>query len=81
MTDATNASPPRYEISFLTDQWAWEADLVEATLESAKAAARQALLDLVRNEQPELACATLLENGLKVGVWDWVEQQAYWTPL
>ena len=37
--------------------------------------------DLVREENPELACVTLLDHGVKVGVWDWVERQPYWTPL
>ena len=44
-------------------------------------AAREALEALVREERPELACVTLLEDGVKVGVWDWVERQPYWTPL
>jgi hypothetical protein len=76
----SDAKPKRYSLAFLTDQWEWEADLTADTLEQAKTASRQALQDLVRDESPELACVTLLENGLKIGVWDWVQQQPYWTP-
>jgi len=71
----------RYSIAFLTDQWEWEARLAEATLAEATVAARWALEELVREEAPQVACVTLLRDGLRVGVWDWVEQQAYWTPL
>jgi hypothetical protein len=82
----TDSPPPepharRYELAFLTDQWQWEADLDAATPEAAKAAAREALLRVVREESPELACVTLVEDGRKVGVWDWVEQQPWWTAL
>ncbi len=79
MTD--DAQTRRYELSFLTDQWEWEADLAADTPEQAKAAAREALLALVREEAPLLACVTLVEHGRKIGVWDWVERQPYWTPL
>ena len=83
MTDAphTDADPKRYELAYLTDQWQWEADLVADTLEQAMAAARAALERLVQEEAPELACVTLLEDERKVGVWDWVERQPYWTWL
>lgn len=76
-----DAERARYELAFLTDQWEWEADLAADTPEQARAAAREALLALVREESPKLACVTLLERGLKIGVWDWVERQPYWTPL
>ena len=73
--------PKRYSLAFLTDQWEWEAGLAADTLEQAKAASREALTRLVQEEKPELACVTLLEDGLKIGVWDWVESQPYWTRL
>jgi len=69
-----------YSLAFLTDQWEWEADLGSDTFEQAKAASRQALEDLVRDEAPELACVTLLQGGATIGIWDWVETRAYWTP-
>lgn len=83
MTDTplTDARPRRYELAFLTDEWEWEAEVVAETLEQARAAARGALEALVRDEAPELACVTLIEDGVKIGVWDWVERQAYWTRL
>lgn len=71
----------RYEFAFLTDQWEWEAELIAPTLELARGAARDALEALVRDEQPKLACVTLLEDDVKVGVWDWVDGQAHWTRL
>jgi hypothetical protein len=70
-----------YSLAFLTDEWEWEADLAAETFSDAKAAARQALADLVRDEAPALACVTLLDAGAKLGVWDWVDRQPYWTPL
>jgi hypothetical protein len=70
-----------YSLAFLTDEWEWEADLAADTFEQAKTAARTALEDLVRDEAPELACVTLLKANSKLGVWDWVEKRAYWTPL
>lgn len=79
--DPADAKPARYWLAFLSDERAWEADLRSETLEQAKAVARQALLDLVREEKPELACVTLIEGDVKIGVWDWVERQPYWTPL
>ena len=81
MTDdaPTDPKPARYALGFLTDQWEWEADLAADTLEQAMAATREALVRLVQEEKPELACVTLLENGVKIGVWDWVERQPYWT--
>ncbi|MDE2485795.1 MAG: hypothetical protein KGO51_00205 [Alphaproteobacteria bacterium] len=80
-TPPADAEPRRYELAFLTDQWEWEADVVAETPEQAKAAAYEALEALVRDEAPELACVTLLEDGVKIGVWDWVERQPFWTPL
>ena len=68
-----------YSLAFLTDQWEWEQDITADTLEQAKAAARTALENLVREERPELACVTLLNGGSKIGVWDWVEERPYWT--
>ena len=70
----------RYSLAFLTDQWEWDADVTAHTFEHAKAASRKALEDLVREEKPELACVTLLENGVRIGIWDWVDKQTYWTP-
>ena len=81
MTPPASVKPKRYTLAFLTDQWQWETDLAETTLEQARAAAREALETLVREEAPELACVTLLENDRKIGVWDWVEMQSYWTAL
>jgi hypothetical protein len=72
---------PTYELAFLTDQWEWERPLALQTFEQAKAAAREALETVVREESPSLACVTLLQDGVKVGVWDWVERQSYWSPL
>ena len=70
-----------YQLAFLTDQWEWEAELAAGSLAEAKAAARAALEALVRDERPELACVTLVDHGLKVGVWDWVAGKAYWSRL
>lgn len=69
----------RYSLAFLTDQWEWEVELAADMLEQAKTAAREALEELVRHESPELACVTLLEDRVKIGVWDWVERRSYWT--
>lgn len=79
MTDAP--SPPRYGLTFLTDQWEWDADLAADTFEQAKAAAREALLRMIEEEAPALACVTLLRDGVRIGVWDWVERQTWWTSL
>jgi hypothetical protein len=79
--ESNNPGPLSCSLAFLTDQWEWETELAADTRAQAKAAARAALEALVRDEAPELACVTLLENGVKVGVWDWVEHQPYWTPL
>ncbi|THD79384.1 MAG: hypothetical protein E7812_09950 [Phenylobacterium sp.] len=81
MSDPPAPTPSRYSLAFLTDQWEWEADLAADALEPAKAASRDALEALVHDERPELACVTLLEDGVKIGVWDWVETKAHWTPL
>jgi hypothetical protein len=70
-----------YLAAFLTDAYEWEVEFTAATRETAKAAAKKALEDLVRDEAPKLACVTLMAGGVKVGVWDWVEEQAHWTPL
>jgi hypothetical protein len=75
------AQPAGYLLAFLTDEWEWEVELGPGTREQAKAAARRALEKLVAEEKPGLACVTLLDGGVKVGVWDWVERQAHWTPL
>lgn len=79
MSDTPDAKP--YQLAFLTDAWEWEADLSGGTFEQAKAAARAALEALIRDEKPQLACVTLLEGGVKVGVWDWVGGEAHWTRL
>lgn len=76
--DAVSAG---FLLAFLTDEWEWETELGPGTLEAAKAAARQALETLVRDENPTLACVTLLQHGRQVGVWDWVQGQPHWTPL
>ena len=81
MADADDTKPRGYSLAFLTDQWEWEVELAADTRAEATAAARKALEDLVREEAPELACVTLVEDGAKVGVWDWVERRPYWTPL
>jgi len=78
-TDAPDAPPRRFSITYLTDQWEWDADLSAGTTEQAMAAAREALVVMVREETPSLACVTLLDGGVKIGVWDWVEKQPYWT--
>ena len=71
--------PARYSLTFLTAQWEWDAALHADTPEEAKAAAREALLRMVEEETPELACVTVLEGQRKIGVWDWVQKQPYWT--
>ena len=71
----------RYSLTFLADEWEWDAALEPDTPAQAKAAARRALEALVRDEAPELACVYLIENGRRIGVWDWVAQQPYWTDL
>lgn len=81
MPDPDAPAPPCFVLAFLTDQWEWEAELAADSLEAAKAAARRALEALVSDEQPKLACVTLLEDGARIGVWDWVEQRAFWTTL
>ena len=78
----TDAPPnTRYALLFLTNEWEWDGELTADTLEQAKAAAREALVRMVQEEKPELACVTLLQDGAKIGVWDWVQQQPYWTRL
>lgn len=69
----------RYVFGFLTDQWEWEAEFSLPTREQAKAEARAALEAVVREEAPTLACVTVFEDSVKVGVWDWVEAQPCWT--
>jgi hypothetical protein len=81
VSDVPDPEPKRYCAAFLTDQWEWEAPFSADTAEQAMAAARQALEDLVRDERPSLACVTLLEDGRKIGVWDWVGTKPHWTPL
>ena len=75
----TDSSPTRYALTFLTNEWEWDGDLAADTLDQAKAAAREALVRMVEEERPQLACVTLLQDGVKIGVWDWVQQQPYWT--
>lgn len=77
---SSTAGSNGYSLAFLTDRWEWEAGLAADTFEQAKAAARNALEDLVRDEAPELACVTLLDGGSKIGIWDWVDKRPYWTP-
>lgn len=79
MTPDPGAAGRRYQLAFLTDEWEWEVELSANTFEDAKAASRAALENLVLQEQPGLACVTVLENGVKIGVWDWVGRQACWT--
>lgn len=74
-------TPRRYELAFLTDEWEWERALVADTMEDALAAAREALETVVREETPALACVTVVEDGVKLGVWDWIGGEAYWTRL
>jgi hypothetical protein len=78
-----NALPQtkRFSLTFLADEWEWDRELETATLAQAKAAARRALEMLIQEEVPEIACVYLLENCFKIGVWDWVAQQPYWTDL
>lgn len=71
----------RYSLTFLADEWEWDATLEPGTLAQAKTAARYALEVLIRDEAPDIACVYLLEDGLRVGVWDWVMKQPYWTSL
>ena len=77
----TTANPGPYSVTFLTDQWEWDAAVATDQLEEAKAAACRALEQVVRDERPEIACVTLLEGGRRIGVWDWVDGEAHWTPL
>lgn len=81
MSETPPTGPEGYLVAFLTDEWEWEVAFTAETLQKAKTVARTALEDLVRDEQPKLACVTLLRDGVEIGVWDWVEQQAHWTPL
>lgn len=74
-------APPRYALAFLTNEWEWRQDLAADGFDQAKAAAREALETVVREERPELACVTLLEGDRRIGVWDWVLERPYWTPL
>ena len=73
------AEPKRYVLQFLTDQWEWEEEATADTVDQARAVARDALTNLIREEQPELACITLTEDGRKIGVWDWVDAQPIWS--
>jgi hypothetical protein len=79
--DDADAKPHRYSLTFLTDQWEWDVHLAADILEQAKITARASLETVVQEEKPELACVYLLEDGHRVGVWDWVERLPYWTPL
>lgn len=71
----------RFSLTFVTDQWEWDIALQFDTLTEVQLAARTALEDLVSEEKPELACVYVLDEGVRVGVWDWVERQPYWTRL
>jgi hypothetical protein len=71
----------RFSLTYLTDQWEWDANLAAVTEAQAKTAALEALEIMVKKEAPELACVYLLDNGVRIGVWDWVEQQPHWTRL
>ena len=72
---------PRYTLAFLTNEWEWKEGLDVADFEAAKAATRAALERVVREEAPELACVTLMEGDVRIGIWDWVLERPYWTPL
>jgi hypothetical protein len=74
-------SAEAYVLFVLTDQWEWEETVSAATVGDAKDAARAALERVVKEEAPELACITLARAGVKLGVWDWVEGQAYWSEM
>lgn len=75
------SSAPRYTLAFLTNEWEWKEDLDAPDFDAAKAATRAALERVVREEAPELACVTLIEGEARIGVWDWVLDRPYWTPL
>ncbi|MCR5874948.1 hypothetical protein LRS10_12645 [Phenylobacterium sp. J426] len=75
------SSAPRYTLAFLTNEWEWKEDLDVDDFDAAKAATRAALERVVREEAPELACVTLMEGDVRIGVWDWVLDRPYWTPL
>jgi hypothetical protein len=75
------SSAPRYTLAFLTNEWEWKEDLDAADFDAAKAATRAALERVVREESPQLACVTLMEGEVRVGIWDWVLERPYWTPL
>lgn len=81
MSESPPQPAPRYALAFLTNEWEWTEALEAESFDAAKAAARQALERVVREEKPELACVTLVEAGVKIGVWDWVLERPYWTPL
>lgn len=81
MSESPPEPAPRYALAFLTNEWEWTEGLAAQDFAQAKADARGALERVVREEKPELACVTLLENGVRIGVWDWVEARPYWTPL
>ena len=70
-----------YVLFVLTDQWEWEETVSAATVGEAKDAARAALERVVKEETPELACITLVRDGVKLGVWDWIEGQAHWSAM
>lgn len=76
----TDARRP-YALHCLTEVWVWEEDIDAATLTEAVTVARKALEAVVREEQPQLACVTLVKEDRKLGVWDWVVDQAVWTAI
>jgi hypothetical protein len=77
----SDAKPELYLLLVLTDQWEWEEEVVAATLDEAKDAARATLARVVRDETPELASITLAQGDVKMGVWDWIDGAPYWSPL
>jgi hypothetical protein len=74
-------SEQTYELRCLTDQWEWEEEISAPTLEAAKEAARAVLERIVREEAPEIACITLVLDGGRMGVWDWIDGQPHWSLL
>lgn len=74
-----DAEPDAYVLHVLTDQWQWEDAISAASVEQARASARDALMTVVREEKPDLACITLARGEVKLGVWDWVNGQPHWS--
>jgi hypothetical protein len=70
-----------YAVLFLADGWEWDGVVATGDFQAAKDAARGALEELVKAEAPKIACVTLIEDGRKIGVWDWIAGQAHWSSL